>query len=58
LVRIGDLPVGSRIAASYLAKYVSKNIASDERVPGLHRYEVAQGFQPKRVRLAASRSRR
>ena len=55
---IGDLPVGSgaleeaRIAASYLAKYVSKNIASDERVPGLHRYEVAQGFQPEQVRLA------
>ena len=53
---IGDLPVGSgaleeaRLAASYLAKYVSKNVA-DERVPGLHRYEVAQGFQPERVRL-------
>jgi len=56
---IGDLPVGSgaldeaRVAASYLAKYVSKNIAS-ERVPGLHRYEVAQGFQPEQVRLAGS----
>lgn len=55
---IGDLPVGSgaleeaRVAARYLAKYVSKNIASDERVPGLHRYEVAQGFQPEQVRLA------
>ena len=48
---IGDLPVGSgalgeaRIAARYLAKYVSKNVA-DERVPRLHRYEVAEGFQP------------
>jgi hypothetical protein len=55
---IGDLPVGSgaleeaRRAAGYLAKYVSKNIA-DERVPRLHRYEVAQGFQPKRVPLSA-----
>ena len=55
---IGDLPVGSgaleeaRVAASYLAKYVSKNIASD-RTPGLHRYEVGQGFQPEQVRLAA-----
>jgi hypothetical protein len=55
---IGDLPVGSgaleeaRRAASYLAKYVSKNIA-DERVPNLHRYEVAQGFQPLKVPLAA-----
>ena len=49
---IGDLPVGSgaleeaRLAARYLAKYVSKNVA-DERVPRLHRYEVAQGFQPR-----------
>jgi hypothetical protein len=54
---IGDLPVGSgsleeaRQAARYLAKYVSKNIA-DERVPRLHRYEVAQGFQPEPVRLS------
>jgi hypothetical protein len=54
---IGDLPVGSgaleeaRRAASYLAKYVGKNVA-DERVPGLHRYEVAQGFQPEKVPLA------
>jgi hypothetical protein len=54
---IGDLPVGSgaleeaRRAASYLAKYVSKNVA-DERVPCLHRYEVAQGFQPERLQLA------
>jgi hypothetical protein len=53
---IGDLPVGSgaleeaRLAASYLAKYVTKNVA-DERVPRLHRYEVAQGFQPERVPL-------
>ena len=29
----------------YLAKYVSKSFGTD-RVPGLHRYEVAQGFQP------------
>jgi hypothetical protein len=53
---IGDLPVGSgaleeaRLAASYLAKYVTKNVA-DERVPRLHRYEVAQGFQPERLPL-------
>src|SRR6266550_1004410 len=53
---IGDLAVGSgaleeaRRAAAYLAKYVSKNI-DDERVPRLHRYEVAQGFQPEKVPL-------
>ena len=48
---IGDLPVGSgtlaeaRIAGLYLGKYAAK--ALDEgRVAGLHRYEVAQGFQP------------
>jgi hypothetical protein len=56
---IGDLPVGSgaleeaRVAAGYLCKYVSKNIADEERLFGLHRYEVAQGFQPERVQLAA-----
>ena len=56
---IGDLPVGSgaleeaRMAAGYLAKYVSKSIG-DERVPRLHRYEVAQGFQPERVPLRGS----
>ncbi len=46
-----DLPVGSgaleeaRVAGGYLAKYVSKSFG-DDRIPGLHRYEVAQGFQP------------
>ena len=53
---IGDLPVGSgtleeaRAAAGYLAKYVSKSIG-DERVPRLHGYEVAQGFQPEKIAL-------
>ena len=48
---LGDLPVGSgtlgeaRLTARYLSKYVTKNVG-DSRVPGLHRYEVAQGFQP------------
>jgi hypothetical protein len=51
---LGDLPVGStslheaRLAARYLSKYVGK--AFDERrVPGLHRYERAQGFDPRLV---------
>jgi hypothetical protein len=54
--RIQDLPVGSgpveeaRRAAGYLAKYVSKSLY-DDPTPGLHRYEVAQGFQPREVKL-------
>jgi hypothetical protein len=50
--RIQDLPVGSgaveeaRRAAGYLAKYVSKSL-DDDPTSGLHRYEVAQGFQPR-----------
>lgn len=52
---LGDLPVGSgpldeaRLSARYLGKYVSKTL--DGAVPGLHRYEVAEGFQPRRVRV-------
>ena len=55
---IGDLPHGSgaleeaRVAAGYLAKYVSKSLDDVRRAAGLHRYEVAQGFQPERVQLA------
>ena len=51
---IGDLPVGSgvvaesRSAAGYLSKYVGKAFDS-RRMAGLHRYEVAQGFQPEIV---------
>jgi len=56
---LGNLPVGStsldeaRVAASYLSKYASKGIGED-RVTGLHRYEVAQGFQPEKVRIYGS----
>jgi len=52
---IGDLPQGSgaldeaRVAATYLAKYASKSLDDDRRAAGLHRYEVAQGFQPAKV---------
>ncbi len=52
---LSDLPVGStswheaRRAAGYLSKYVTK--AFDAHVPGLHRYEVAQGFKPRVTRL-------
>jgi hypothetical protein len=49
---LGDVPVGSgargqaRVAARYLSKYVGKDLGEGEAA-GLHRYEVAQGFQPK-----------
>ena len=49
---LGDLPIGSgalaeaRVAAGYLSKYVGKSFEDGQRVPGMHRYEVAQGFQP------------
>jgi hypothetical protein len=52
---IGDVPTGSgalaeaRKAAFYLGKYVSKE--SEARPTGLHRYEVAQGFQPEKRQI-------
>ena len=55
---LGDLPVGSgtlgeaRLAARYLAKYVGKDLAAGGQPSGLHRYEVAQGFQPHGVPIA------
>jgi len=40
----------ARVAAAYLGKYVSKAFNRSSR---LHRYEVAQGFQPRRLRFVA-----
>jgi hypothetical protein len=57
---LGDLPVGSgtlgeaRLAARYLAKYVGKDLASGGQPSGLHRYEVAQGFQPRAVPIVGA----
>ncbi len=57
---IGDLPVGTgmleeaRVAARYLCKYVGKGVDDARRRAGLHRYEVAQGFQPQRVLLTGT----
>ena len=48
--RLGRAGGGARWRRAIWPKYVSKNVA-DERVPRLHRYEVAQGFQPERVPL-------
>jgi hypothetical protein len=56
---IGDLPVGSgtlaeaRQAARYVAPYTAKSADDTRRPPGLHRYEVGQGFQPRQVRVQA-----
>jgi hypothetical protein len=50
-VRLGEgAAAEARLAARYLSKYVSKAVQED-RIPGLHRYEVAQDFQPKALRL-------
>lgn len=53
---LGQLPTGAtpkdeaRLAARYLSKYVRKGFDTRRR-RGLHRYEVAQGFQPTAQRL-------
>jgi hypothetical protein len=52
---LDGLPVGSgelaeaRLAARYLARYVGRDVESERRLAGLHRYEVGQGFQPAKV---------
>ena len=51
---IGQLGVGSsradeaRIAAGYISKYMDKDF-DEKRVLGLHRYDLAQKFQPRQV---------
>ena len=58
---LGDLPVGSGTlgesskAAGYLPKYVGKDLGRVDG-SGLHRYEVAQGFQPRGVSIGGSTS--
>jgi hypothetical protein len=57
----GDPAGGDRLAKArrngrYLGKYVGKSFAgapgpTERAQPGLHRYDVAQGFQPVRLRL-------
>jgi hypothetical protein len=54
---LGNLPVGSgtlgeaRLAARYLSKYLAKDLDGRGQPAGSHRYEVAEGFQPRSVRL-------
>lgn len=55
---LNGMPVGSgpreeaRRAAGYLSKYVAKTFDDPTtRVLGLHRYDVAQGFQPEKVTI-------
>ena len=52
---LSDLPVGSgtrseaRLTARYLAGYAGRDLDEQSRPAGLHRYEVAQGFQPEKL---------
>lgn len=54
---LGNLPVGSgtlgeaRLAARYLSKYLAKDLDGRGQPAGSHRYEVAEGFQPRSVSL-------
>ncbi|HEY3833883.1 MAG TPA: hypothetical protein VGO03_16420 [Acidimicrobiia bacterium] len=52
--RDGGPLTASRRTAGYLAKYVTKSFEEHRRAPGLHRYEVAQGFAPKVERIVAA----
>lgn len=53
--QLNGLPVGSgelaeaRLAARYLAGYAGRDLGEQRRPPGLHRYEVGQGFQPEKI---------
>lgn len=55
---LSNMPAGastlreSRVTSRYLAKYVSKDMGDAGR--GLHRFDVAEGFAPRVVRLVAS----
>lgn len=44
----------ARVCARYLGKYVGKALDDSRRVLGRHRYDVAQGFQPRAIGLSAA----
>ena len=49
-LRVGSGELGeARLAARYLAGYAGRDLADGRRPAGLHRYEVAQGFQPEKI---------
>ena len=43
----------ARICARYLAKYFGKAFDDERRVLGRHRYDIGQGFRPKRIVFTA-----
>lgn len=43
----------ARICARYLAKYIGKAFDDERRVLGRHRYDIGQGFRPKRIVFTA-----
>jgi len=56
---LSDIPHGSttmqeaRRAAYYLGKYVGKTFEDKNRIKGMHRYDIAQGFMPRKVVYSA-----
>lgn len=44
----------ARICARYLAKYMGKAFEDERRVLGRHRYDCAQGFQPRSVPITGA----
>jgi len=59
---LSDLPVGStdvheaRVAAGYLGKYIGKDLGDNRRIERLHRYDLAQGFTPSKLRFRGNTS--
>ena len=59
IYRSARVSVRKRESRRYTSvKYVGKAIADGRRVSGLHRYEVAQGFQPQPERLCSAAGRK
>ena len=48
--RSGRATSEARLAAHYISPYVSRTL-DEKHLAGLHRYEVAQGFQPSSIEV-------